>query len=248
MKSVNSDQAYDFIRERILNGQYPPGSTLTTSQLALDIGLSRTPVRDALRQLESDGLVVIRAHYGASVRNVTFKEFRDMCDMRLALESYAAGFAATNHLPEEAREMGFALEAMRRVIDMQGTGADNQPLPADLVREDIRFHLAILAAAKNELIRKEIMRLHLLNRIVSSKGVEMMQLQGRAEIDSDRREVLAEHEAIYRAIVRRDSEQAKGAMHRHIQKLIDKQIALREQADGVKVQRPLTEEEMIYST
>lgn len=248
MKSVNSDQAYDFIRERILNGQYPPGSTLTTSQLALDIGLSRTPVRDALRQLESDGLVVIRAHYGASVRNVTFNEFRDMSNMRLALESYAAGFAAANHLPEEAREMKFALEAMRRVIDMQEAGGDNQPLPADLVREDIRFHLAILAAARNELIRKEIMRLHLLNRIVSSKGIEMMQPQGRAEIDNNRREVLAEHEAIYQAIVRRDTEQAKGAMHRHLQKLIDKQIALREQADGMPAKKPLTEEEMIYST
>jgi DNA-binding GntR family transcriptional regulator len=85
MKSVNTDVAYDFIRKKILGGDYAPGQALMTELLATEIGVSRTPVRDALRKLETDGLVTIRAHLGASVKKMEVKEFREMCDLRLAL-------------------------------------------------------------------------------------------------------------------------------------------------------------------
>jgi DNA-binding GntR family transcriptional regulator len=62
MKHVNSDVAYDFIRKRILNGEFSPGHALMTKELSAEIGVSRTPIRDALRQLEADGLVTIRPH------------------------------------------------------------------------------------------------------------------------------------------------------------------------------------------
>ncbi len=247
MKSINSDTAYDYIRERILSGTYLPGSTLITSQLAEEIGVSRTPVRDALRQLEADGLVVIRAHFGANVRTVTFQEFRDLCGMRLALESYAARFAAANRSSEELQEMRQALEAMKSCTEKIG-GSQDADLQADLVREDIRFHIAILTAARNGLIRQEILRLHLVNRIVSARSAAMMTPVDREESAANRREVLAEHAAIYQAIADRDAEGAQRAMDRHIQKLIDKQIALRERMENAPRRRKLTEEEMIYST
>lgn len=247
MKSVNSDTAYDYIRERILNGAYLPGSTLITSQLAEEIGVSRTPVRDALRQLEADGLVVIRAHFGANVRTVSFQEFREMCAMRLALESYAAGFAAVNRSAEELREIGQALEAMRQSTNKIG-GGQEADLQADLVREDIRFHITILTAAQNNMIRQEILRLHLVNRIVSARAASMITPVDQEESATNRREVLEEHEAIYRAIADRDAEGAKRAMDRHIQKLIDKQISLRERMESAPKSKKLTEEEMIYST
>ena len=94
MKSVNTDVAYNHIRKRILSGEYPPGHPLMTELLANEIKVSRTPVRDALRKLETDGLVTIQAHLGASVKKMQLKEFREMCDLRLALESHAAGLAA----------------------------------------------------------------------------------------------------------------------------------------------------------
>ena len=247
MKGVNSDKAYDYIRERILNGEYPPGSTLTTSQLAEEIGLSRTPVRDALRQLEADGLVIIRAHYGANVRNVTLKEFRDMCDTRLALESYAAGFAAINHSTDQLRELGQAIDAMRRITKQIELSGDNAALLGDLMREDIRFHIGILTSAQNELIKKQIMQLHLVNRIVSARGAPVMQPADPVEYAANHREVLEEHEAIYQAIANRDAESARRAMDRHIQKLIDKQTALRARQEAAPKAKPLTEEEMIYS-
>ena len=113
MQTVNSDRAYDFIRKRILNGDYGPGSALMTEQLSAEIGVSRTPVRDALRQLESDGLVSIRPRLGASVKLMDRREFREMCELRLALEGHAAYLAAINRSGNELREIQQALEAMR---------------------------------------------------------------------------------------------------------------------------------------
>src|SRR5882762_11861272 len=108
MKSVNTDVAYDYIRKKILSGEYASGKPLMTEVLAKEIKVSRTPVRDALRKLETDGLVTIRAHLGANVKVMDLKEFREMCDLRLALESHAAGLAALNHTEADLHEIKFA--------------------------------------------------------------------------------------------------------------------------------------------
>ena len=79
MKNVNSDVAYDFLRKRILDGEYLPGQALMTNALASEIGVSRTPIRDALRQLEADGLVTIQPRLGASVKMMDLKNFRESC-------------------------------------------------------------------------------------------------------------------------------------------------------------------------
>ena len=70
-----------------MGGEFAPGQSLLTEVLAKEIKVSRTPVRDALRKLEADGLVTIRAHLGASVKQLQLREFREMSDLRLALES-----------------------------------------------------------------------------------------------------------------------------------------------------------------
>src|SRR5215216_3804928 len=117
MKNISSDVAYEHIRKRILSGEYPPGIALMTNELSDRIGVSRTPVRDALRQLESDGLVIIKPRLGASVKTMDLKEFREMCGLRLALETYAAGLAALNRTEADLHEMRFAIENMRRLTE-----------------------------------------------------------------------------------------------------------------------------------
>ena len=144
MKSVNTDVAYEYIRKRILSGEYAPGKYLLTEVLAKGIKVSRTPVRDALRKLETDGLVTIRAHLGASVKRMQLKEFREMCDLRLALEGHAAGLAALNHSETNLREIQYALEAMRRLTEEIIQAPQEQPLLGELVREDVRFHLSLI--------------------------------------------------------------------------------------------------------
>src|ERR1043166_7703910 len=117
MKSINSDIAYNSLKKCIVSGEYRPGAALMTYVLAKDLGMSRTPIRDALRQLEADGLVIIQTRLGARVKQMDLKEFREMCDLRLALESHAAGLAARRRGEGDLQEIRFALVAMQTLTE-----------------------------------------------------------------------------------------------------------------------------------
>ncbi|MSU23286.1 MAG: GntR family transcriptional regulator [Opitutus sp.] len=248
MKDVNSDVAYDHIRRRILTGEYAPGRALMTNELSNEIGVSRTPVRDALRQLEADGLVVIRARLGARVKTMDIKEFREMCGLRMALEAYVAGLAAQLRTESDLHEIRFALENMRRLTALILKSEDEQPFLGELVREDVRFHIAVMTAAKNDLLKEEILRLHLINRVVSglTPGGQAATME---KIDRNRRRtvVLKEHEAICQAVERGDGPAAKEAMERHIQDIIDTHILLMGRAANHVLARELTEDELSYT-
>ena len=246
MRSVNTDVAYDFIRKKILSGDYPPGYALMTELLAQEIKLSRTPVRDALRKLETDGLVAIRAHVGASVKTMTLGEFREMCELRLALECHAAGLAAASHNEGDLREIQFALGAMQQLTKRIIAADDEKPLLAELVKEDVRFHVAIISAAKNDLIKKEILRLHLLNRVVSGPSKSEHLKLKKSESDARRRTVMEMHESIYTAIERSDVAAAKREMEFHLQELIDHNLRGMTRVESGAVARELTTEELAY--
>jgi DNA-binding GntR family transcriptional regulator len=249
MRDVSSNAAYLHIRKRILNGKYPPGHALIANVLCSEIGVSRTPVREALRQLEADGLVLMRARVGASVKTMNIKEYRDVCAMRLALESHAAGLAAENRTPNDLQEIGIALEAMRRLSEQLAESRQEQALMEELAREDIRFHIAIMTAGKNDLMKKEILRLHLINRVVAGptpadKG--WAETTSKDDRDAHRRAVRACHEEIYAAVVRRDSAAAKQAMELHIQDIIDRVIRTLAATEERSAPGESTEEELIY--
>jgi DNA-binding GntR family transcriptional regulator len=248
MKHVNSDIAYDYLRKRILNGEYQPGRALMTNLLAPEIGVSRTPIRDALRQLEADGLVTIQPRLGASVKKMDVKSFRESCELRLALETHAAGLAARNRSDVDLHEIALALEEMRRITDEIVGGGSSAKLIPPLAREDVRFHLAIIAAAKNDLMKKEILRLHLVNRVVAGpSAVEPANAKAvKADDLAHRREVLASHQQIYDAIAQGDAAGAKKAMEEHIQDIIDRSVHRLARA-SVEESRALSEEEAMYS-
>lgn len=246
---MNSDRAYDFIRQKILDGVYPPGSALLTEQLSADVGVSRTPIRDALRQLETDGLVSIRPRLGASVTQMNLKELREMCDLRLALESHAACLAAANRNEADLAEIRLALEGMERSVEAIAAADTEEPLLTDLRRDDVRFHLAIMNAARNDLMKKEILRLHLVNRVVAGTG-EPEGPEGpptKAVKDMRRREVLAAHRAIYDALARRDGVSAKREMEAHLGELIEHSLQSFARSDAGRLARSINDEELLYS-
>jgi DNA-binding GntR family transcriptional regulator len=250
MKGVNTDIAYDYIRKKILSGEYPPGSALMTEILAKEIGVSRTPIRDACRKLENDGLVEIRAHLGASVKNMDLKELREMGELRLALETHAAGLAALNRTESDLHEIQFALEAMRRLTERIIAATEEKPHLSELVLEDVHFHIAIITAAKNELMKKELLRLHLINRVVSGPSPSVAEAVALKKTDRDarRRAVLAMHDKIYAAIAKSDPLAAKNAMGFHIQELIDHSLNLMTRAQTGVIARELSLEEQAYSS
>lgn len=247
MKKVNSVVAYEFIRNKILSGEYPPGYPLMTEILSGLTKVSRTPVREALHRLNAEGLVTIRDRLGASVKTMDFNEFREMCEMRLALESFMAGLAALNHTQADLREIKFALDEMRRLTEQILAAKSEEPFIEELMRQDVRFHIAIMTAAKNELIKSEILRLHLVNRVSTGPNNPPPPSLKKNASDANRRKVLASHEEIYDAIAKGDATAAKLAMERHVQDILDKSIAAFRSKDE-SAQRGLTEEELAYSS
>lgn len=249
---INSEKVYNFLLERIIHGEYPPGKTLRLDLISNEIGVSRTPVRDALRQLEKLGLVSIIPYFGAKVKEMDAKEYRDTCGVRLALEVYAAGLAAENRSEDELHVMRQALDSMRSI-----TMRSHKPTPQNrsasfenLVSEDVRFHVAIISASKNIVVKKEILRLHIIDRVIS---LTPRGLTPGHNLDSNGRtynsnfDIAKEHEAIFRAIENRDTAAASLAMKLHIQVIIDSALLSFPISEKIKAPFVLTDEEQMYS-
>lgn len=244
---VNSDNAYNFIRKRILSGEYRPGQALMPKALSTEIGLSPTPVRDALRQLESDGLVTILPRLGAKVNTMSVKGFRELCELRLVLETHMAGLAALRRNDADLQDLAQAVDEMQMITEntITAEGEEQLALVSRLAHADIQFHIAVMTAAKNDLIKKEILRLHLINRVVSSENPGMRLPGGQDERpawNAHLRDVVAEHKEILDAIRRQDEAAARSAMHRSLQYVLDRTIREMARAERESLARDLVEQ------
>jgi len=133
------DQVYDAVRARILSGDLPRGSRLRQAALAEELGVSRTPLREALRRLATEGLVEFEANRGATVADHDFADERQSWLARIALEPGAARLAAERRDPE-------AIAAMRGAIAAQrAAGGD----PSESYDVNRGFHLALVSGAGN---------------------------------------------------------------------------------------------------
>lgn len=141
--STKSDFAYAEVRDRIVTGVYPPGTVLNQASLAVDLGISTTPLRESLRRLKSEGLVELDAHRDARVTELSAEEARDLLEIRRALDPLAAALAAERRTKDDIAEMRAALAELEPV--------PNQPAVVDLVAHR-RFHRALYCAAHNELL------------------------------------------------------------------------------------------------
>jgi DNA-binding GntR family transcriptional regulator len=137
------DAAYQAIRVGILSGEVPQGSHLTAQQLAEATGLSRTPVREAMRRLHAEGMIRFIANRGAFVSSWTPDEIDQIYELRVILESFAAQEAARRISPEQLKELREIATDMQALVDV-----DKPDLAAVAVAND-RFHKTVLAAAGN---------------------------------------------------------------------------------------------------
>jgi len=226
MSSENTARAYRFIRQKILSGEYAPGVQLGTKPLAEKSGVSRTPVRDALRQLETEGLVVIRPRLGATVKFMSLHDFKEHCGVRQALETYAAGLAAAHRSEAELADIRHSLKAMKNLLATLKRQADREEYQTSMAREDIRFHVAIMVAAKNTLLKSEILRLHLIDRVVAGGAatIQVVRMNDRSGLEKRDVRTLKEHTDIFDAIAAKDVAAAKAAMEFHIQYIIDHSV------------------------
>jgi DNA-binding GntR family transcriptional regulator len=134
--------AADLIRQAIVDGRVPPGHRLKEEELAQQLGISRTPVREALLVLQSEGLVEATPNRGAAVRAYDTADLEEMYELRALLEGHAAARAATRVTPEQLTQLRESCVRFRGLLD----GDDVQAF----VLENAVFHETILDAASSE--------------------------------------------------------------------------------------------------
>jgi DNA-binding GntR family transcriptional regulator len=193
------DQVYGVIRERILTGALPRGARVHQEDVAADLGVSRTPVREALRRLAAEGLIEMRTNRGARVTDLGPDDMRQPYEARLVVEPGAARLAAQAELPGPRARMRGALDAQRRAIpDVARTFAANR-----------EFHIALAEASGNAFLLQFIEHLW-----VARIGEAIYEYQAespeRMSLDAD------EHEQILDAIEAGDARRAESLTRRHI--------------------------------
>lgn len=200
-----SKQAYEAIRDRILSGDMPGGTKIVEEKLATELGFSRTPIRESLRQLSYEGLIVNK-----KVVQPTEKDLRNLFQVRSLLEGFSAKAAAT-YLPEED------LNALSNCIKIGREGTVEEIMDANE-----RFHEIIVQASHNALMIDTIDRMK-----------SIIYLFRKTVVLYNRPRLIDEHEEIYEAIKARDGETAKKLMEDHLQGDLDFCLHILRSSDNI---------------
>ena len=136
------DVVFNTLRQAILTGEMEPGERLMEIQLANKLGVSRTPIREAIRKLELEGLVLMIPRKGAEVAQITEKNMQDVLEVRKALEELSVQLACERITPEQVEEMKMAAEDFRKVLKSGDV--------TKIAEADVKFHDIIFAATNNQ--------------------------------------------------------------------------------------------------
>lgn len=189
--------AHARLLEDIRLGRILPGARLRETDLAARLGISRTPVREAIRLLEADGIVEHIPRQGASLRRLGYAEVMELYEMRTVLEGTAARLAARAASDLELSELAEINATMAAATDA-----------ASIARLNAQFHTGILNAAKNRYLR----------RAMDSMRRTLMILGPTTLMDPARATgAAAEHAALLEALQARDGPRAEAAMRAHIE-------------------------------
>lgn len=210
--STKSDFAYSRLREKILSGEYEPGAVLNQAVLARTIGISTTPLREALRRLKAEGLVELDAHRDARVTQLTAEEARDLLEIRTSLDPLAVALAAERRSAADIREMRDAIDGLRPL--------PHNPAFVDLVAHR-RFHTAIYTASHNEILIDTLDALWDKADRYRRLGLEVVRSQ------EERDQKAAEHQELLDCVINRDAAGAADVMRRHIDTSLGAKAATR---------------------
>jgi DNA-binding GntR family transcriptional regulator len=197
--------AYEHLRSAIVESRYPPGHRLVEQHLAAELGLSRTPVREALRMLQAEGLVVSERNRGAMVRPLSPTEVVDLYGLRIRLESYAVELGAERSTETELGALVDAADGFRAVV--RAPDVDSVEGVRRIHEANRVFHDAVLEAARHRRLTA------MLARTVDIPLVfQAFRSFGPAELErSD-----TFHHLIAEAMCRRDGQRAAALMAEHI--------------------------------
>ena len=198
------DVVFNTLRQAILRGELKPGERLMEIQLANKLGVSRTPIREAIRKLELEGLVLMIPRKGAEVAEITEKSLRDVLEVRRALEELSVQLACEKITKEEIRELESVAKEFQQVVKSSDI--------TEIAEVDVRFHDIIYTATDNQ---KLIQLLNNLREQMYRYRVEYLKRDGVFP------QLIAEHEAIIRHIENNEKEKATEVMCRHIDNQVE---------------------------
>jgi len=200
-RSFLKDRAYEKLKQRLLNNDYPPGSFLSERQLAGNLGMSKTPVKAALERLETEGFITVSPQQGIVVRVLSVREIADQYEIRAALESYTLRTVAGNLTADQVERVRTNLAAQAR---LRGTGD-----VARGVELDAAFHTQFVEFLGNREILRVVGQLkERMQRVVT----QVFRLcPARMETTFE------EHTAIATAVINGEGSRAADLLVRHLE-------------------------------
>lgn len=193
---------FENLREAILEGRLEPGQRLMEIQLAEQLGVSRTPVREAIRKLELEELVIMIPRKGAYVADVSIKDILEVLEIRGVLEGLAASLAADRMTDEELDELeliSYQFKQFYQKDDIPG-----------MIEKDVEFHDRIVNSSRNAK----------LNQILQGLREQIYRFRVTYISEYNKaKELVEEHQAILEALSQRDSERAAECATKHIENL-----------------------------
>lgn len=226
MRTSSTDRTYNFIRDRLLSGELNSADRLREAAIAKEIGVSRTPVREALRRLQSEGLIDQTHGCGASVKSMSAKELRDIFELREVLECHAVSRAGGRLSKADIAEMEGLCEQIRQVAQVVQVGKLTRldgELLSRFISADLTFHRKLVSATGNSMATKMLDDLHILGR-VREYAVAMRESNPLRDLADTWRD----HVRILRAVARGDSATAIKLMTGHLNRALEQHLDLLE--------------------
>ena len=187
------------IRQAIIDGTFSPGERLMEIQLADEMGVSRTPVREAIRKLELEGLVTMIPRRGAEVAQITEKSMKDVLEVRRALDALCAELACDRITDEELENLRLACDAFETAVKTKDA--------KKIAQADVALHDIIVRATGNQR----------LIQLVNNLSEQMYRYRFEYIKDSSQHQnLIDEHRIIYQSIVCKDKKTAADAARTHI--------------------------------
>lgn len=193
------DVVFNTLRQAILTGELKPGERLMEIHLANKLGVSRTPIREAIRKLELEGLVTMIPRRGAEVAQITEKSMNDVLEVRRALDALCVELACERITPEDTERLKLACETFEAAVRTSDV--------KKVAKADVELHDIIAQATGNQRL------VQLINNL--SEQMYRYRFEYIKDISQHQR-LIDEHRMIYESIVKKDKEAASRAAHVHI--------------------------------
>lgn len=193
------DVVFNTLRQAILRGELKPGERLMEIQLANKLGVSRTPIREAIRKLELEGLVLMIPRKGAEVADISEKSMKDVLEVRHALDELSVELACERISKAQIKELELAAIEFKKTLKSKDVTV--------IAEADVKFHDVIYTATNNQKL------INLLNKIREQMYRYRVEHLKNEEVYP---QLLAEHDEIIKYISKKDKEKAKKIVCQHI--------------------------------